>query len=136
MSQRSVETVRRVYDALAQRDGAALRELYDPEIEWDNSRGAYGQLAGVGVAHGLDELRASFREWYEAWEEIQFDCHELVDAGDQVISVVTTRGRGRVSGIEVQLTTAGVWTIRSGKVLHTVWFPTREEALEAVGLTK
>jgi hypothetical protein len=27
-----------------------------------------------------------------------------------------------------------VWTIRNEKVVRVVWFPSREEALEAVGL--
>ncbi len=133
-AKQNLEIVRRVYEALANRDGAMLRELYDPEIEWDNSRGAYGELAGVRVAHGLEELRAGFREWYEAWEDIRFDCQELIEVDDRVISVVTTRGRGRLSGIEVQLTNAGIWTIRNGKVLRTVWFPTREEALKGAEL--
>jgi hypothetical protein len=29
---------------------------------------------------------------------------------------------------------AGVWTLRNGKVIRAVWFRTRAEALEAVGL--
>jgi ketosteroid isomerase-like protein len=30
---------------------------------------------------------------------------------------------------------AGVWTIRDGKIVHVVWFQTRDEALEAAGLS-
>jgi ketosteroid isomerase-like protein len=30
----------------------------------------------------------------------------------------------------------GVWTIRDGKVCRVVWYPTRAEALEAVGLSE
>jgi ketosteroid isomerase-like protein len=56
---------------------------------------------------------------------------ELIDAGEQVIAVLSVRGRGRVSGIELEYRPAGVWTLRQGKVVRVVWFPTRDEALEA-----
>jgi hypothetical protein len=47
------------------------------------------------------------------------------------------RGRGRVSGVEIDLKhNAGIWTVRRGKVVSVVWFPTREEAFEAAGLRK
>jgi hypothetical protein len=29
-----------------------------------------------------------------------------------------------------------VWTIRKGKVIRVVWFPTRADALEAAGLSE
>jgi ketosteroid isomerase-like protein len=62
------------------------------------------------------------------------DFEELIDAGDRVVSVGTTRGRGRASGADVVWKHAGVWTIRDGKIVRVVWFNAREEALEAVGL--
>jgi ketosteroid isomerase-like protein len=68
------------------------------------------------------------------WESFEDDLQELIDAGDQVVSVVTSRGRGRASGVDVEWPgNAGVWTIRDGKVVQVVWFSTRDEALEAAG---
>jgi ketosteroid isomerase-like protein len=62
---------------------------------------------------------------------------ELIDAGDKVISIVTGRARGRASGVEVENRHhGGVWTIRGGKIVQVVWFPTREEAVEAAGLSE
>ncbi len=69
-------------------------------------------------------------------EEIEDDCEELIDAGDQVISVTTTRGRGRRSGIEIEGTNASIWTIRDGKIVRVAWFGRRDEALEAAGLSE
>jgi ketosteroid isomerase-like protein len=65
---------------------------------------------------------------------MEYDYDELIDAGERVISVVTRHGRGRASGAEVDWPLALVWTIRKGKVIRVVWFPTRAEALEAAGL--
>jgi ketosteroid isomerase-like protein len=131
MSAENVEVVRRVYEAAARRDGATVLDLYDPEVELDNTRLDVVGTAG-GVHRGHDGLRRFFREWHEAWERVEYDYDELIDAGgDQVVSVVTRRGRGRASGAEVELRVALLWTLREGKIARVVWFPSREEALEA-----
>jgi ketosteroid isomerase-like protein len=135
MSEENVEVVRRIYDAASQRDAATVLTLYDPEVELDGTRLQVVGLGGSGfVYHGHAGLRRFFREWHEAWESIEYDFDELIDAGEHVISVVTRRGRGRASGAEVELHVALVWTLREGKVVRVVWFPSRAEALEAAGL--
>ena len=136
MSQENVEVVRRVFDAVERRDGAAALALYDADFEWDFSRVPWGEVAGPGVHRGRDALPRVYREWLSAWENYEEKLEELIDAGESVISVLTGRGRGRASGAEVEITTAGVWTVRDGKVVRSVWFPTREKALEAVGLSE
>ena len=134
MSQANVEIVRRVYEAAARRDTASVLALYDPEVELDNSALAVVGWGG-GVYRGHDGLRNFFREWHEAWETVDYDFNELIDAsGEFVISVVSRHARGRASGADVGLDLALVWTIRDHKVCRVVWFPTREAALQAVGL--
>jgi ketosteroid isomerase-like protein len=87
----------------------------------------------VEHAHGHQGIQRVFRGWDEAWESFEDECERLIDAGDRVISVVTRRARGRTSGAETTVPRAGVWTLRAGKVMRVVWFPSVEEALEAVG---
>src|SRR5687767_14427672 len=134
MSQENVEIVRRVYDAVARDDAGTVLSLYDPEIEWDFSQGPLGSFMGRGVYHGHEGIRSWARERYEAWETIGDHCDELIDAGDQVISVVTSSGRGRASGAQVEWKHYAVWTISDGKIVRVVWLATRSEALEAAGL--
>jgi ketosteroid isomerase-like protein len=136
MSRENVEIVRQVYDAVARRDTESVLALYDSDVEWDASRGTpLGELTGQSVYRGHEGLRRWFREWYEAWEHLEDHCQELIDAGEQVISVSTIRAIGRVSGLKVEWSErVGVWSVRDGKVVRVVWFPSREEALEAVGL--
>jgi ketosteroid isomerase-like protein len=135
MSKENVEIVRRVYEAARRRDSAAVFALYDAGVVLDNTR---LQVPGVGadtVYHGHDGLRTFFRDWHEAWQSIDYDFDELIDApGDKVVSLVTRRGRGRESGADVELALALAWTIRDGKVVRVVWFSSRDEALRAVGL--
>jgi ketosteroid isomerase-like protein len=137
MSQENVEIIRRMYDAAAHRDSDAVLALYDPEVEVDMSHAPCRDLVGQRLYHGHDGLRAFYREWNGAWEVVESDVEELIDAGERVISVETTRGRGLASGAVVELHQCGIWTIRAGRIVRVEWLDaTREEALEAAGLSE
>jgi ketosteroid isomerase-like protein len=137
MSQENVEIVRRVYDASARRDPEAVLLLYDADVEWDMSHHPMSQmLEERGSRRGHDGLRAWFRDWYEVFEDFEHRLVEVIDAGEQIVSVGIDSGRGRGSGVEVERLIAGVWTIREGKVVRVAWFATRKEALEAAGLSE
>jgi ketosteroid isomerase-like protein len=132
MSRENVEIIRRRNDAADRRDAEATLDFYDSGVEIDASRLGVAGLAGEGrVYHGHDGLRRFFREWHDAWEEVEYGYGELIDAGNQVISVMTYRGRGRASGAEVEMPVAIVETFRAGKIVRVVWFLTRDEAVEA-----
>ncbi|MGI8462093.1 MAG: nuclear transport factor 2 family protein [Solirubrobacterales bacterium] len=140
MSQENVEIVRRVFDAEVRGDTETALALYDPEIEFDNSRSPVADFAGtVGrVFRGRDGVQAAFRDWYEAWKNVESELEEMIDAGgEHVVSVITYRARGRTSGVEVEFPhMAGIWTIRNGMVARVAWLPSREDALEAAGLSE
>ena len=134
MSEENVEIIRRLYDAAAHRDSDAVLALYHPEVEVDMSRAPCRDLVGKRFYHGHDGLRAFYREWNGAWETVESDVEELIDAGERVISVETTRGCGVASRAPVELHQCGIWTIRDGKVVRVAWVEKRDEALEAAGL--
>lgn len=134
MSGENVEIVRRLFDATARQDVETVFALYDPEIEWDTSRAALGLLIEGGVFRGHEGVRRFLRKYNEAWEQMRYEIHELIDAGDQVVSVVNNLGRGRVSGVEVELQMPGVWTIRDGRIVRAAFFTTRAEAVAAAGV--
>jgi uncharacterized protein len=136
MSEENVEIVRRVYDAAARRDTRTVLDLYDPEVEWDVSRSPMARLVGEGRYQGHEGLRRFFRAYHEAWERVEYDYEELIDAGEHVISLAHDRGRGRASGAEVEFTQYAVWTIREGKIVRVAWLGTRDEALEAAGMSE
>jgi ketosteroid isomerase-like protein len=133
MSRENVEIVRRALEAETPRDSATALALYDDALVWDVSR-LNGADFGEGVFHGHDGFRGWLRGWYAAWESTRNDVEDLIDADECVVSVMTQRGRGRTSGVQVDLRQYAAWTLRGGKIARVVWFPTREEALEAVGL--
>jgi ketosteroid isomerase-like protein len=137
VSQENVEIVRRVYEAAATRDSATLLSLYDPEVEIDVTRTHRAVMEGLYQGRDHEAIRKWSREWHDVWEEVTYEIHELIDAGDEVICVVTVRGRGRGSGAGVEFKVhAGRWTIQNGRIVRVAWFKTRADALEAVGLQK
>jgi ketosteroid isomerase-like protein len=135
MSRENVEIVREAFDREARRDVSVL-DAYDPKVEMDFSASPFADFMSTsGRRHGLGEVQSTFRDWYEAFENLETDIDELIDAGEHVIVVFTYRGRGRASGAKVQWKQmAGVWTFREGKVVRVAWLRTRAEALHAVGL--
>ena len=128
-----MEVVRRVYEAAVGRDAASIFDLYDPRVELDASRMGVGDL---GSYHGHEGLRKLFGGFHEVWGKIEYDYEELIDAGEHVVAVVRRHARGRASGVGVQAPLALLWTVREDKVIRVVWFRTREEALEAAGLSE
>ncbi len=135
MSQEDVEIMRRLYEAIERRDSEAVLALYDPDVEWDMSGYPYGEMLDAH-SRGHAGLQAFWRELYEAWGSYEHEVHELIDAGDHVVSIVTDRAQGRASGAEVEIQAYGVWTISEGKITHVAWYRSRAEALEAVGLSE
>jgi ketosteroid isomerase-like protein len=129
MSQENVEIVRRVWEAVRRDDTEAVLALYDEDVEYDFSRSPFQGAVGQTAYRGHEALRRLFRERYDDWQRIEDHCQELIEANDGVISVVTSQGRGRESGIEVERTHVGLWTLRDGKVVRVRWFGTLDEAL-------
>ena len=58
---------------------------------------------GGGPAHyaGADGIREFFHDVAESWESFRFEATDLRDLGDSVLVLADVRGRGRVSGVEV-----------------------------------
>jgi ketosteroid isomerase-like protein len=135
MSQQNVDVVSALFDAAARRDTATVLALCDPDVEWDNTRGPMQGLVEGKLYRGYEGLRRWWREYREPWESVWDEVEELIDAGDQVISVQTVHARGRASGVAIDLAhIAMVWTFRQGRIVRVRLFTTRAEALEAAGL--
>jgi ketosteroid isomerase-like protein len=134
MSQRNVEVVREAFDREARRDVRVL-DVYDRDVVMDFSRSPFADfMQGTPRRRGIREVQSAFRDWYDAFDNVETDIDELIDAGEHVIVVFTYRSRGRASGAEVQWKRmAGLWTFRDGKVVRVAWLRTREQALGAAG---
>jgi ketosteroid isomerase-like protein len=128
MESENVELVRKLLHVYNEKSFAANLDLIDPEIVWDMSRMEYLERA---VYRGIAGLREFAETWGEGWQFDHVEIGKLVDAGESVVLWVHHTGRGRGSGIEIDQHFAQVWTLRDGRAVGMVMYPTFEEALEA-----
>jgi ketosteroid isomerase-like protein len=137
MSQENVELVRTLLDMFARREHEAVFEFYDSDIEWDatGAREANPDLADVYRGH--EGVRTYWRRWLQAWEDLEFEVQDVLDAGEEeVVALIRDQRQwGRRSGIATDIPPYGlVFTIRNGKVLRWRIYPEQQSALEAAGI--
>ena len=133
MSEESAAIARRAYEAFNRGDQQAMVADLAPNFEYATT----GAIPGMtGVYRGVEGI-LGFLEWMRSeFERPRIEVNELVDAGDQVVAAVTLRGRGKQSGVEASWDVWHVWTMEHGKAVHGQAFTSREEALEAAGLSE
>jgi ketosteroid isomerase-like protein len=132
MSRENVEVVRAAFDAQRRRDWEAFRTLYDPDIEWVDVSGLWGDW---GTRRGFEGVRDGWITWFEAFEQEEFEIESVVEANDDVVTVILMSGRGRESGLLVEQRISVVWTVRGRRIARVRAYRDRAEALEAAGLS-
>jgi ketosteroid isomerase-like protein len=133
MSQENVEMVQRAFDAFNRGDRDAAVADVAPDFEYVAS----GAIPGATGKYRGPEGFKRFTGWLlDQFDEARVELTEVIDAGDQVVVRARSRGRGRRSGAETSWDTWQVWTVRDGKAVRGEGFTSREEALEAAGLSE
>jgi ketosteroid isomerase-like protein len=132
MSERNVEILRQGYQALNRGEVEAVLALCDSEIECRLPEGGIS----TGTLRGHQALKDFLHSYMEAFESFQLVPEEFLDADDRILVFLRMSGRGRGSGLEVEVRPAHVWTMQSGKAVRMEAFTDREReaALEAAGL--
>jgi ketosteroid isomerase-like protein len=137
MSQENVEIVRRAFEEFTRGGWEPLfGTFWAPEIVWDFSP---ADIAGLGIYEGYDEVRSFFEDWFNTFpfDEWEQELDDVIDCGDEVVVALTRqRGRGSASGASVELQYAQVITFREGKIVRSVVYTDRDQALEAAGLSE
>ena len=134
MSQENVAIVRDAAAAFNRGGLDAWLEYWTDDIDY---RAVEGALDDRGPMHGKDAVRAYFQDWLDTFDDLKAEPLELIDAADeQVVTVLRFGGRAKLSGVEADLTFAVVYTLRDGKVARGREYWTRDEALEAAGLSE
>jgi ketosteroid isomerase-like protein len=130
MSEQNVNVVRAVFEAHQRQDGEAVSRLYDPDIDWEDVSGLWGDW---GKRRGVEDVRDAWRSWFQAFERVDFELEDVLEAGDEVIGSYRVSGRGRESGLVVDQRFHLVWTVRGGRVVRVRAYADKAEALEASG---
>jgi ketosteroid isomerase-like protein len=134
VSQENVEVVRRIFEAFSRGDveGGIVLADTPPEFEFVPSGAVIPDLASV--QRGPEAFRRVVETFTAEFDDPRVELHELIDAGDQVFTSFTLRGRGKHSGVEASWDPLSVWTVRNGRLVRWLGFTDRDAALEAAGL--
>src|SRR3954451_22200972 len=131
MSRENVEIVRRVYDALNRDDWEEVFRDLHSDYEATFQRG----LAS-GTHQGREALQRVVEDYNAAFDDMVLEPEKFLENGDQVLVLVTRRGRPKASTVEIAVRNGHLWTVRDGKILSMRSFPDPEEAVAALELTE
>jgi ketosteroid isomerase-like protein len=134
MSQENVELVRRAWEAWRSADLDGLFTFYADDVVWDMTH--FREWPDV-LYEGHEGARRFLSEWLEVWDAYDAGVEELVAAPDgRVVALAWQRGKGRHSGLVMEMEWAQICTVRRGKVVRIENYDDRSRALEAVGLSE
>ena len=139
MSQENVEIVRAVFAAWNAGDMEALEALfprfhpelvYHPRADEPDPSPHVGRDAYERLVHGF----------VDSFSEVTFELLEVIDAADHVITSTVLHavlhGQGAPAAPGVSDTYVFVFKVRDGLVVEGWEYKTKQEALEAVGLSE
>lgn len=122
MTHPNEELIRRLYEARARGDQAAIREMFDSRVRWHKP---YPPPYG-GELEGVDALfEGPFRAYREELDELRLELHDVVANDRHAIALVRWRAvrEGRsMDGREI-----AVHHVEGGRVTE-VWFMAEDEA--------
>lgn len=139
MSRESVEVVVGQLEGVNARDFSAVMDAYAEDVVLilhDDLLSGEGPEGTVTVT-GRNAVGEWFGDWFRQFApDYRFEIEETSDRDDRVFVVATHHGRGRSSGVPIEVRLAYVYTVRDGKVSRQEVWRDRATALEAAGLTE
>jgi ketosteroid isomerase-like protein len=132
MSQENVEIVRSAFDAFTRGDTEGVLQFCDENIVITQPE----EVPGVPPQQrGHSGMLEAFSIWPDQWDDYRIEIQRIVaDPGDYVVVATRQRGRGKQSGVPVEVEMTFVFTVRKKKVVEWQLFMHEDQALEAAGL--
>lgn len=126
-----MDVVRRIHQAVERGESPRALGVFDDGVEYVNPPDA----VEPGVLRGVDAFERAFATIDETFGGVRIAVEQLIDAGDRVLVLARLSGRGRTSGVGIDIPQGYVWTIRDGRVVRFQWFNDLELARAAAGLS-
>jgi ketosteroid isomerase-like protein len=130
MSQQRVESLRRLYAALARGETQGVIEHLHPTAELHQPP----ESPDAGSYYGREEVARGTADFLSAWDDFTFEPREVSAIGDGILVNMLLTARGKGSGVEVTRSLFHAWTFRDDQPHSLFVGMTREAALEAAGL--
>lgn len=83
---------------------------------------------------GFEGFVEAWRDWTGAFASFRIELEEMVDAGDNVVSLVRQIGIPKGADAEIETPGAAVWMLRDGRLRRVEFHLDRDAALRAAGL--
>jgi ketosteroid isomerase-like protein len=130
MASRNVDVVRGMLEAYSRGGSEAVLEFIHPDF--------HGEVPPEVSAEpdsydGHEGVRRYFALFSEVIDDLEFEPYEFIEAGDRVLVVSRLSGRGKGSGIPVEMEAYTVGEVRGDKLAAMWAYGSRDAALEALG---
>jgi ketosteroid isomerase-like protein len=129
MSRGNVEIVGLAHEHLNDGDIDGLIALCDGDFDLDMS----ARTINPATYNGHEGIRRFYREVREVWEEFRWEPTHISEAGDKVVVLLRSHGRGKGSGLEMARDAAMVWAVRNSRLVSVRFYTDQAGALEAAG---
>ena len=124
----------RAVEAFNSRDVDAVLHFYSPDAELRDLANAPDQATAL---KGIDAIREAWTLWTAAFDELRVDIQEWTDVGDAVIAAAHWQGRGKASGVSIDVRQFDVFEFREGQIVRaTLGLKSMDDALKAAGLSE
>lgn len=134
MSHENVEVMRRANALFNAGDIDGALDLHHPDVEF---RFLQHPPDVPEVVRGRAAARVGMAQWFDAFDEVESEVYEYHDAHPWVIADVRWRGRGKGSGMRIDLRAANAHEIMDDVIVRTVMgYPDVAAAREGVGLAE
>ena len=113
----NVAIVTDAYEALAQGDVNTFLDTLDGQVEWHlpEHHPLWPGKAFVGPQAVLEGHLARVAEIYDGF---RIDIQRVAALGDTVLVEMRCRGRGKVTGQDLDVQAAQIWDLRDGKCVR------------------
>jgi hypothetical protein len=131
MSEENIEAIRAAFDHFNE-TGTIPEQFYDHDVVF-TTRGDLGHSTYRGI-DGMHEAVDAFRE---AWgTSARGEILDITGSGDVLVAEIRFRVRGATSGVELKVDEWWAYWMRDLKALRIEQHGSRQEALEAAGLSE
>ncbi len=105
---------------------------FHPEVEWTMRT----DLPDSRTYRGREQLASVMAEWTDMFDGFHVEPGEIFETGGKVVAVLQVSGRIKGSDQQVAMEEVHVMGLRDGMFSEVREYPTRSEALTALGLSE
>ena len=132
MPEADFEVIQRAWDGFTRGDIEGVLEELDPNVELV----PFGAKMEGKSYRGHDGVREWWREIQANWAEFQTLPEEFRRVEDRILVFGQWIARGRTSGVSLGVAATWIVDVRDGKIVRWQTYTDREEALEALGISR